>query len=78
MRASTVCAKGTPFVRSSHSTEEAQQTAFLRGHIRPAHADVGKTARKMSPESRARALAEFDLPDPFAALFRFQDAPAAR
>jgi hypothetical protein len=31
---------------------------------------VGKTARKMSPEGRARALAEFDLPEPFAAAFR--------
>lgn len=31
---------------------------------------VGKTARKMSVEGRARALAEFDLPEPFAAAFR--------
>lgn len=31
---------------------------------------VEKTARKMSPEGRARALAEFDLPEPFAAAFR--------
>ncbi|WP_374290771.1 DUF4202 domain-containing protein [Paenirhodobacter enshiensis] len=31
---------------------------------------VAKTARKMSAEGRARALAEFDLPEPFAALFR--------
>lgn len=31
---------------------------------------VAKTARKMSPEARARALAEFDLPEPFAAAFR--------
>jgi hypothetical protein len=31
---------------------------------------VGKTARKMSAEGRARALAEFRLPEPFAALFR--------
>ncbi|MCX7646100.1 MAG: DUF4202 domain-containing protein [Rhodobacteraceae bacterium] len=30
---------------------------------------VGKTARKMSPAARARALAEFDLPAPFAAAF---------
>lgn len=31
---------------------------------------VEKTARKMSAEGRARALAEFDLPAPFAAAFR--------
>lgn len=31
---------------------------------------VEKTARKMSVEGRARALAEFDLPEPFAAAFR--------
>lgn len=31
---------------------------------------VEKTARKMSPEGRARALAEFDLPEPLAAAFR--------
>ncbi len=31
---------------------------------------VTKTARKMSREGRARALAEFALPDPFAAAFR--------
>jgi Domain of unknown function (DUF4202) len=31
---------------------------------------VAKTARKMSAEGRARALAEFDLPAPFAAMFR--------
>lgn len=31
---------------------------------------VQKTARKMSAEARARALAEFDLPEPFAAAFR--------
>jgi hypothetical protein len=31
---------------------------------------VAKTARKMSPEGRARALAEFDLPEPFASSFR--------
>ncbi len=30
---------------------------------------VEKTARKMSAEGRARALAEFDLPEPFAAAF---------
>ena len=52
---------------------------FLRWYFTPFAADrapeqlldiVGKTARKMSPEGRARALAEFDLPEPFAALFR--------
>jgi hypothetical protein len=31
---------------------------------------VEKTARKMSVEGRARALAEFALPEPFAAAFR--------
>lgn len=31
---------------------------------------VEKTARKMSAEGRARALAEFALPEPFAAAFR--------
>jgi hypothetical protein len=31
---------------------------------------VTKTARKMSPEGRARVLAEFPLPEPFAAAFR--------
>ncbi|HEY0213575.1 MAG TPA: DUF4202 domain-containing protein [Paenirhodobacter sp.] len=31
---------------------------------------VQKTARKMSPAGRARALAEFALPEPFAAAFR--------
>lgn len=31
---------------------------------------VEKTARKMSDEGRRRVLAEFDLPEPFAAAFR--------
>ncbi len=31
---------------------------------------VEKTARKMSPEARRRALDEFALPDPFAAAFK--------
>lgn len=31
---------------------------------------VEKTARKMSARGRARALAEFELPEPFAAAFR--------
>lgn len=31
---------------------------------------VARTARKMSDGARARALAEFDLPEPFAASFR--------
>ncbi|MCP4824760.1 MAG: DUF4202 domain-containing protein [Shimia sp.] len=35
---------------------------------------VVKTARKMSSDARARALAEFDLPDDFVAAF---EAPAA-
>ena len=35
---------------------------------------VAKTARKMSPEGRARVLAEFDLPGELSAAFR--DAPA--
>lgn len=52
---------------------------FLRWYFQPfaaAHdpaevADiVTKTARKMSPEARARALVEFALPDPLAAAFR--------
>ncbi len=52
---------------------------FLRWYFAPFAADrtpdeleriVAKTARKMSPEARARALEEFDLPEPFAAAFR--------
>ncbi len=39
---------------------------------------VGKTARKMSADARARALEEFDLPAQFAALFRDQDGAEAR
>lgn len=35
---------------------------------------VEKTARKMSAEGRALALAEFDLPEPFAAAFRGEAA----
>ena len=31
---------------------------------------VVRTARKMSTEGRARVLAEFDLPEPFASAFR--------
>lgn len=31
---------------------------------------VGQTARKMSVEGRTRALAEFELPEPFAEFFR--------
>ncbi len=31
---------------------------------------VEKTARKMSPEARERALSDFALPAPFADLFR--------
>lgn len=53
--------------------------AFLRWYFQPfaAGRDAGelerivtKTARKMSAEARARALAEFALPEPFAAAFR--------
>lgn len=52
---------------------------FLRWYFQPfagKHAPeallkiVEKTARKMSDAGRARALAEFDLPEPFAAAFR--------
>jgi hypothetical protein len=52
---------------------------FLRWYFAPFAEDrdageleriVARTARKMSPEARARALEEFDLPEPFAASFR--------
>lgn len=52
---------------------------FLRWYFAPFADDrtpqeleriVARTARKMSPEARARALAEFDLPEPLAAAFR--------
>jgi hypothetical protein len=52
---------------------------FLRWYFQPfagKHAPdavlkiVEKTARKMSEAGRTRALAEFDLPEPFAAAFR--------
>ena len=52
---------------------------FLRWYFQPFAAGreagtllkiVAQTARKMSPEGRARALAEFALPEPFADLFR--------
>ena len=52
---------------------------FLRWYFRPFAATrdpaevadiVAKTARKMSPEARTRALAEFALPEPLAAAFR--------
>lgn len=52
---------------------------FLRWYFQPFAAGrdaadllsiVEKTARKMSAEGRARALAEFGLPEPFAAAFR--------
>ena len=35
---------------------------------------VQKTARKMSPEARTRALAEFPMPAQFAAAFELEDA----
>lgn len=45
--------------------------AFATGKDPEALLDiVQKTARKMSPEARAKALASFDLPEPFAAAFR--------
>ncbi|PKP85246.1 MAG: DUF4202 domain-containing protein [Alphaproteobacteria bacterium HGW-Alphaproteobacteria-2] len=37
---------------------------------------VAKTAAKMSPEARARALEEFAIPEPFAAAFRGRDQAA--
>ncbi len=52
---------------------------FLKWYFAPFAADRGaeqtldiveKTARKMSAEGRARALAEFDLPEPLAGAFR--------
>ncbi len=52
---------------------------FLRWYFQPFAAGrdpgallkiVEKTARKMSAPARARALAEFDLPEPFATAFR--------
>lgn len=52
---------------------------FLRWYLRPFAESrdgealekiVARTARKMSAGGRARALAEFDLPEPFAAAFR--------
>jgi hypothetical protein len=44
---------------------------FAEGRDRDGLLDiVRKTARKMSAEARARALREFDLPEPFAASFR--------
>lgn len=52
---------------------------FLRWYLQPfagKHAPdallkiVEKTARKMSEAGRTRALAEFDLPEPFASAFR--------
>ena len=52
---------------------------FLRWYFQPFAAGreagdllsiVEKTARKMSAEGRTRALAEFGLPEPFAAAFR--------
>ena len=54
-------------------------STFLRWYFEPFAAGrdpeeleriVARTARKMSAEARARALAEFALPEPFAAAFR--------
>lgn len=43
--------------------------AFALIHAANLAENRGKTARKMSEAGRTRALAEFDLPDPFAAAF---------
>ncbi|CUH66089.1 hypothetical protein TG4357_02229 [Thalassovita gelatinovora] len=52
---------------------------FIRWYLKPFADDrsqeqlvdiVTKTARKMSPEGRARALADFDMPDALATAFR--------
>ena len=59
--------------------EDVACFVFLRHYFAPFAATqpperllriVEKTARKMSPEARARALSEFDLPEEFAAAFR--------
>ncbi len=59
--------------------EDVACFTFLRWYFAPfaeKHAPdavlkiVTKTARKMSAAGRARALAEFDLPEPFATAFR--------
>ena len=59
--------------------EDTACFTFLRWYFRPFAAGhdaakleriVAKTAAKMSPEARARALAEFAIPEPFAAAFR--------
>lgn len=62
--------------------EDAACFTFLRWYFRPFAAGqdaakleriVAKTAAKMSPGARARALTEFAIPDPFAAAFRAHD-----
>ena len=59
--------------------EDAACFTFLRWYFRPfaegrdageLERIVARTARKMSQPARARALAEFALPEPFAAAFR--------
>ena len=61
------------------SLEDVICFVFLRWYFQPFAAKhardtvlkiVEKTARKMSDEGRARALAEFALPEPFATAFR--------
>ncbi len=65
--------------------EDAACFTFLRWYFRPFAAGqdaakleriVAKTAAKMSPEARARALEEFAIPEPFAAAFRGRDQAA--
>lgn len=59
--------------------EDVACFTFIRWYLGPfaegrdpdeLHRIVEKTARKMSAMARARALTEFALPEPFAALFR--------
>lgn len=68
--------KRDPMVQS---LEDVICFTFLRWYFHPFAAGrdpdgllkiVQKTARKMSDAARARALTEFDLPEPFAAAFR--------
>lgn len=62
--------------------EDAACFTFLRWYFRPfakgqdaakLERIVAKTAAKMSPGARARALTEFAIPEPFAAAFRDRD-----
>ena len=65
--------------REVQALEDTICFVFLRWYFQPFAAArdtqaldkiVTQTARKMSPEARARALVEFDLPAPLAAAFR--------